>query len=265
MIDLHTHSFYSDGTFSPQELVRLAQKEGITTLALTDHDTLSGLNEAELEAQKQGISFIRGIELSVFDEKQNSFHILGYKMQNLDALLPILEEIKQSREERMRAMLSKMKDESEISVSYEALAEFCHGTIGSGNLAQYMVFQKFFKNFKEADTFIKKFKGKPYGVFVKQAVEGIHQAGGLAFLAHPYVLKDDSILSRLKEIGFDGLEYAHSNHSAEQTAFYLDLANKAGMLLSAGSDFHGAYKPDVHLGVGKGNHPLSDKNMMNWL
>ena len=269
MFDFHTHSYYSDGTFSPTELVRAAKAAQVQKLALTDHDTTRGLAEAELEAQKQHITFIKGIEVSAFDEELPSIHILGLKLKKSEVLADLELKNQESRRKLTLVILDCLQKFENIKVTYDELMLAFKGTIGNGNLAQYLVHQKYCPNFASADKLVRHYKKGSYGVEIAEAIRFIHEAGGLAFLAHPYSLnlsidKLTAKIADFKQKGLDGIEYAHSNHTEEQTVQYLQLAKHLDMLLTAGSDFHGAYKPNVHLGTGKGLQPLGDEQLIAW-
>lgn len=269
MIDFHTHSNYSDGTTSPAELVRLAKAAGVRKLALTDHDTTAGLPEAAEEAQKQGVEFVPGIEISTYDNQHNSIHVVGLGLQNVAALAAVERQIRENRRERMLTILENIRQHEGLDIAFADLEKFCKGTIGNGNLEQYMVQQGLCADFKSAGAIINKYRSARYGIEIGTAFAAIHEAGGFAFLAHPCWLFLDAEqlavkIARLKEVGLDGIEYAHSDHTPEQTALYLQLARQFELKLSAGSDFHGAFKPDIRLGVGRSGYQLGDESLINW-
>ncbi len=267
LVDFHTHSYYSDGMLSPTELVKHAKEVGIDVLALTDHDTVDGILEAEKTALELGIKFIRGIEISTFDEENPSIHILGLDLKDLSVFNDLQQKTRALRKERNNIILQQLDEQYGIKISHEDLEKECKGTIGKGNISQYLTHHGYYPTYKDANKAVMYFKRLPYGIEVEKAIEIIHQAGGLAFIAHPHSLKLTDIeierkIAKLKSLGLDGVEYAHSNHSAEQTELYKNIALKLGLKLSAGSDFHGAYKENVRLVYGKSDRPLADTSII---
>ena len=267
LIDFHTHTYYSDGILSPKELILHAKKVGVDIIALTDHDTIDGLIEAEKEALKVGVKFIRGIEISTFDDEHPSIHMLGLGLQDLSVFNQIQQQNRVSRKKRNLIILQKLKELYGISIDYADLEREFRGTIGKGNISQYLTHKGYYKTYKDANEVVMQFKGLSCGIEVKQAIDTIHQSGGLAFLAHPCSLKldNDAIdikIKKLKSIGLDGVEYAHSNHTQEQTELYKNIALKYNLKLSAGSDFHGAYKENVRLVYGKCDKQLGDAELV---
>jgi len=261
-IDLHTHSTASDGTFSPKRLVKLAKETGLVALALTDHDTIDGLAEAEEEAQAQSLAFVPGVEISVKFDGPGHFHLLGYFLdyRNL-ALTQALKGLKEARATRNQKMLAKLQDLG-IDISLEELrAVSGGGEIGRPHLARLLVKKGVVKDTNEA---FEKYLAKGAPAYVPkallepaEAIALIHTAGGLASLAHPYYLKlDDQALTKyvagLKDLGLDALEAYYTDHSPAYTRFLLDLAQKLDLLVTGGSDFHGENKPEIALGKGKG-------------
>ncbi len=262
-IDLHTHSTASDGSFSPKQLVRLAQDVGLAALALTDHDTVEGLAEAEQEAQKLQISFVPGVEISVKFEGPGHFHLLGYFIDyRHPALVETLTKLKEARACRNQLMLKKLQALG-IDIQWEeVVAVSGGGEIGRPHLARILVKKGLVKDIDEA---FEKYLAKGASAYVpkarltpEEAFKVIHQAGGLTSLAHPYYLKLapeelTAYIIHLKELGLDAIEAYYTDHSPEYTRFLLELAQKLGLLVSGGSDFHGDNKPEIALGSGKGN------------
>ena len=261
LFDFHIHSYFSDGTLAPNEIVKLAFEQNITKMALTDHDNVLGLDEAENEANKLGINFIRGIEISSQDEDCPVIHMLGYHIKDVDALGDVIEENAQSLRERNGRIIEFLKENCGIDIKIDDFYKAFKGTAGKGNLAQYMTNMGYTKSFRESEDLMRPYKAGSYGVDVKKAIKAICNAGGKAFLAHPYNLKkdDDTLLAKIKEFvgyGLSGIECFHSNHSIEQTDLYIKYAKMLNLKISGGSDFHGAFKPNVRLGYGKGEIPL---------
>ena len=270
LFDFHTHSYYSDGLLSPKELILKAKNMGLSRIALTDHDTVAGLTEARNEALKFGIELINGIELSTFDEQHSSIHILGLCLKKLSVFENMQIQVRESRKRRNLIILEKIKDLYGFDVDYANIEKECKGTIGKGNISQYLTHKGYCKTYQDANAIVMQFKNLSCGIEVKKAIDLIHEAGGLAFLAHPHSLKlnDEEIemkIKKLKDLGLDGVEYNHSKHTVNQTELYKKIGLKYNMLLSAGSDFHGAYKQGVELAYGKSDKPLGDKHLIDWL
>lgn len=262
MIDLHTHSTASDGTYSPGDLVRLAKKEGLRALALTDHDTIQGLKEAYETSQETGLDFLCGVEISVKIDGPGHFHLLGYfltpEIPSIEATLTTLQ---RARDRRNELMLEKLKALG-IEISMEELEGIAQGEIGRPHFAKLLVQKGVVKTFQEAfDRYLK--KGAPAYVpkallSPEEAIVKIRQSGGIPVMAHPITLKLDresleKYLEELKEMGLRGVEAYYTEHSSSFTRFLVDLARKLNLLVTGGSDFHGANKPDIRLGRGLGN------------
>ncbi len=260
ILDFHTHSYFSDGTLSPNQLIKQAFEDKITQISLTDHDNVLGLKEAEETAENLGIKFIKGIEISSQSKQFPVIHVLGYHLKDFNALNDVINENAESLRERNSRIIKFLQENCDINIDINDFYNFFKGTIGKGNLAQYMKYKGYTSSFKEAEDIMRPYKAGSYGVDIKQAIKAIHNAGGKAFLAHPYNLKnDDNLLETLKEFvsyGLDGVECFHTNHSDEQIKLYLDCAQNLNLKISGGTDFHGEFKPLVKLGYGKGDKPL---------
>ena len=270
LFDLHTHSHYSDGLLSPQELIQHAKDKGLSLIALTDHDTTDGLEQAQIEADKLEIKLINGIEISTFDDEHPSIHILGLDIKDLSVFGYMQKHNRESRKKRNLIILQKHYDLYGIALDYTDIEKEYKGTIGKGNISQYLTHHGYYPTYKDANSVVMQFKNLPYGIEVKKAIDLIHQSGGLAFLAHPHSLKlnDEQLETKFKNLqllGLDDVEYAHSKHTLEQTELYKQIALKYGLKLSAGSDFHGAYKQGVELAYGKSDQPLGDRHLIDWL
>lgn len=261
-IDLHTHSTESDGTLSPDALVSLALQQGLAVIALTDHDTASGLMAARTAAKAQGIELVNGIELST-DYQGTEVHMLGYFIDETNPVFAKrLEHFRQGREERNRKMARKLQEEG-FSVSYEKLKELYPGTvITRAHFARYLVEEGLVK---DRNTVFGKYLGNGCRCYVPRekispfdAIELIHTGGGLAYFAHPILCRMpsqrlDALVKNLKEHGLTGLEAVYSTYLPAEERQIKRLAEKYDLLCSGGSDFHGANKPDIQLGRGRGN------------
>ena len=262
MIDLHTHSTASDGTLSPRELVLFAQKEGLSALALTDHDTIDGLKEAYETAKEIGLSFLCGVEISVKFEGPGHFHLLGYFLTpELSGLEEMLKKLKEARSRRNELMIEKLQALG-IEITLDELKNIASGEIGRPHIAKLLLEKGVVKTLEEAfERYLK--KGAPAYVpkallTPEEAISEILRNRGIPVMAHPVTLKVDKdflkkYLTKLKEHGLRGVEVFYSEHNPSFTQFLLDLAKKLELLITGGSDFHGANKPDIKLGRGFGN------------
>lgn len=257
--DLHMHTIHSDGTFTPGELVGLAKQKGLSCIALTDHDTLSGVEEAQAEGSRMGVEVIAGIEVSVKFEP-GTMHILGFfvdrNSKNLQDGLALIQDARRSRNpmiiEKLRAL--------GIDVSLEEVERESGGDqVGRPHFARLLVKKGYVRNFEEAfDKYLA--KGAPAYVdkrklTSREAIEMIEEAGGIAALAHPKQLKLDRTpdqfehtIEQLTSEGMKGLEVYSSCQSKEEAARYRKTAERLGLLITGGSDFHGANKPNIPLG-----------------
>lgn len=248
MIDLHTHSNCSDGDLSPENLVEYAVSKKISVLALTDHDTISGLDIAEKSAQKYGIEFVRGIELGI-DWPSGEFHLLGYGLSDIsESLLDLISTLQKNREERNLRIIEKLKDIN-INTSLEELYEiFNTKNICRPHIADFLVQKKKVKNRQKAfDLYLA--KGRPIyekkvGMNLDVAIQAIRDSRGIPVLAHPLSLyvswgKMEGVLTDLYERGICGLEAWHSGVRLSEAKRLEELARKLGFFVTAGSDFHG--------------------------
>lgn len=259
-IDLHVHSHFSDGMSSPSENIELAKKIGLRAIALSDHDTIKGVAEAEAKAKELELEFIRGVEISTFDTDTRSIHLLGFMWKDEEPFYDVEKRISESRNERNIAIYRGLKEQFGFDISLEEMKGYSKSTIiNRGNLSRALVEKGYATDFIDADNKVKQIKhaGDAYGIRIEEAIKIIHSAGGIAVMAHPYSLKkaDEDLLKKIKylkeDYGLDGIECYHTNHSKDQTDLFLSFADKLDMLVSGGSDYHGAFKPTVHLGKGK--------------
>lgn len=263
--DLHTHSAASDGQYAPAELVRLAKERGLEILALTDHDSVNGTDEAVEEGRAVGLQIIQGVELSADDYL--NLHILGYNF-SISAVQGWLESLRGGRNDRKYRIRDFLRTKGlEISLD-EVDEEAAGGSVGRPHFAKVMLRHGYVATRKEAfdrylDTpeFQKIEKGtKPSA---QECVERIKAAGGKVSLAHPYqiVLNGETLVElvlRLKSYGLDAIECYYPQHTPEQTAEYLHLAEKYSLHITGGSDFHGEKN--------KPNNPLAAWDLdLDWL
>jgi 3',5'-nucleoside bisphosphate phosphatase len=282
-VDLHIHSLASDGTLSAAEIISLAERLGLGAVAITDHDAIEGSREALGLDRPDSLGFLTGVEISVEPPRgfvcQGSVHILGYGV-NLDDndLNRSLERLRKARKERNPKIIEKLKALGmDISMS-DVQSQAGEGQAGRPHIAQCLINARFVRDIGEAfDRYLA--KGKPAymdknRLSCRQAIETIQKAGGIASLAHPLLIKPsgdhnlNDLLGALKSMGLGALEVYYTEHPPEIQTYYARLADRFGLLPSGGSDFHGAVKPEVQMGAGKGDLsvPLSVyKNLKNVL
>ncbi len=260
-IDLHTHTTASDGSMSPAELVRHAGNSGLAAVAITDHDTVDGLEEALNEADKSRMEVIPGVEIGV--EYRQEMHILGYFLNGAyEGIAQTLKILKDNRNERNPKIVARLK-EIGFNISLEdVLEEAAGGTVGRPHIANVLMKKGYVASIEEAfDRYLS--QGKP-AYFEKDKIspeDGIRkiiEAGGIPVLAHPIFLRHtnkelDDLLASLKAFGLKGIEAYYTDNTDSDTGNLLRRALKHNLLVTGGSDFHGSFKPDIEIGKGFGN------------
>jgi hypothetical protein len=260
-IDLHTHSNFSDGTLTPTELVSLAREKKISALALTDHDTMAGVGEAVKAGEIMGVEIVPGIEISVLHDKVE-YHILGYWADPRNsALAEALAILQGARAARNSRILEKLNDLGIPATSAELERVSEQGQTGRPHIARLLVRYGVVKTITQAfEQFLKKGAVAYVSRFAYSAIEAvslIHQAGGLAVLAHPAqndpeLTRLPSVLASLVPAGLDGIEVYYPTHSNKMKKKLRALAEKKNLLLTGGSDYHGDVRPATTL-AGAGN------------
>jgi predicted metal-dependent phosphoesterase TrpH len=257
LIDLHTHTNESDGSFSPAELVAEAVRAGVGALAITDHDTFAGYDEALPLARQAGVELIRGIELST-KLHGRSVHLLGYFPGNgeLEDLRAWVLDLQTSRRERNVRLAARLR-ELGMDIRVEDAEALGRGMTGRPHFARIMVEKGYVPNIRQAfDEYLdESAKGYVYRrePDFAESVSRVRAAGGIASLAHPTRVAGDvaALLPELCAAGLNAIEAYHSDHTPAETDLYLDLARRHALKVTGGSDFHGAYKPEVMLGTGR--------------
>jgi hypothetical protein len=268
MIDLHMHSTFSDGTFTPTELVARAEEKGLTAMALTDHDSTNGIGELLAAAGDCSVTAVPGVEISA-DFRPGTMHILGYYVAHEDLQLnDHLRWIRQGREARNREILHKLVALG-CHISWEEVAHYAgEDVVGRPHFARALVERGYVKDTREAfHRYLA--RGKPaYAdrrrLSPEDSISLIRQAGGVAVLAHPYTLhlgKWDlrRQVRKMCEMGLEGIEVFYSDHTRPMQKQYLHLARDYDLLVTGGSDFHGAGSPDIDVGSGFGNLEVHDE------
>ncbi len=266
-IDLHIHSTASDGTLSPAEILKLAQKLKLKAIAITDHDTIDGSKEALQIGIPPSINFLTGVEISASSPPSisyaGSFHILGYSIRlddpQLNTTLAVLQQARKNRNPKIVKHLNDMGFEFSLE---DVASEIGNGQLGRPHIARYMLKRGFVKSIDEA---FRKYiaQGKPayvdkYRVDCERAIEIILEAGGIPVLAHPILLNFDKkktidLFALLKDMGLKGVEVYYPENSPDMATFYIELAQRYGLLKTGGTDFHGSLKPDIQMGSGRGD------------
>ena len=264
MIDLHSHTTASDGTFSPAQLVEEAGRTGVRILGITDHDTFAGFDRASPLAREAGLELVCGIELST-KLHGHSVHLLGYFLDELlnpdgfDAFRKWIGDLQASRRDRNVRLIARLR-ELGVYITLPEVDARGGGMTGRPHFAQVLIAKGYATSVQQAfdeylDESAKGYVTRREPTFA-EAVQQIRQAGGIASLAHPVRIREDlaSILPDLRGAGLNAIEAFHSDHSQSQTALYLELAAQYGLLVTGGSDFHGAVKPEIQLGTGRGGN-----------
>lgn len=261
-IDLHLHSTYSDGSYPPSEVVKRAHQTQVTALSLTDHDTTDGIAEASEAAAQFGIEVIPGIEISSLHNGRET-HILGYFIDHDDhQFQEHLASLRSSRHERIPRIISKLTAMG-LAISYEEIKAVAgQGSIGRPHIAQVLIDKHYVRNVDEAFS---RYLGEGSTAYVSrtlpdtaEAIRWIRDIGGVASLAHPSWVRNSVrelrvVCDELKSLGLQGVEVFYSTHNRRQTSDYHNMVHHLELLMTGGSDFHGKTKPDIHVGIGRGN------------
>ena len=261
-IDLHVHTRASDGTLSPANLVQYAKTRGLEAIAVTDHDTVEGLDEAVVEGNATGFEVVPGVEISA-DYAGGALHILGYYLDfKSGALLKRLAVLQDARAERNPKIVRKLQALG-FSISFaEIEQEAGSGLVGRPHFAQVLLKKGYVKSMQEAfDKYLKKGAAAYEDKFrfpIPEAINMIADAGGIPVLGHPVTLNCNGLqleanIKAWKRIGLQGIEVYYSDHDAALTSQYAALARRYGLIPTGGSDFHGSMIKGIELGIGKGN------------
>lgn len=266
-IDLHIHSTASDGTFTPAQLLAMAVQLNLGAIAITDHDSIAGSREALLEGVPAELGFLTGVEISAEPPPSypgsGSIHILGYAIRLDDPELNrALEKLQEARKSRNPEIVDRLKRLG-IEISMEEVeSEAGEGQAGRPHIASLLVKKGAAKSIDDAfGRFLS--SGRPgyadkFRIECSQAVTLINAAGGIPVLAHPCLLELETegqledLLQEMISMGLKGLEVYFTDHTAEQTRRFADLARRHELIMTGGTDFHGTTLPNVRMGTGKG-------------
>ena len=261
LIDLHTHSNKSDGSMTPTELVAHAAARGLKAIALSDHDTTEGIDEALEAGKKYGVEVVPAIEFSVASDTET--HILGFYIDyKSDLMKNVLESIFRVRRERIENTCKKLRALGFDVTMEEALKIAPTGIIGRAHFARIMMDKGYISSVREGfDKYLANgrpaYDGTQY-LTAKQAVELINDLGGVSFVAHPHLIRlsDPDLRAFLKELktyGLSGIEGYYNEYTPEMQTYFQNLASELGLAVSGGSDFHAKMKPHIEIGIGQGN------------
>ena len=261
--DLHLHTKFSDGTYTPEELVAQAKFHKLTAIALTDHDTVEGCARAAAVCAAAKIEFIPGSELTS-EHADVEVHILAYFVDTRNAeLLAEMAKFQTVRQNRIREMCAAL---NQLGVGLQAADVFALANCqspGRPHVARALVAGKFCRSLDEAfERFLK--KDRPayvpkFKMSCPHAIELIHRAGGLAVMAHPALNRNDDIIPSVVEAGLDGIEVFHTKHGPPANKRYMDIAKKHGLLVTGGSDCHGMSKGRPLIGTVKLDYSYVEK------
>jgi predicted metal-dependent phosphoesterase TrpH len=253
--DLHLHTAFSDGTWTPEELVAQASRYELSAIALTDHDSVEGCPRTAAACQTAGIEFIPGTELTA-EQNGHELHILGYGFDTSDpAMMKEISKFQNVRQERVREMVARL-NEINIPLREEAVFELANCRApGRPHVARTLVEAGFCESLDEAfERFLK--KGRPawvpkFKMSAPEAIRLIHDAGGAAVMAHPGLNRTDNVIPGMAEAGLDGIECFHTKHSLSVSEHYVKLAQRFHLLVTGGSDCHGMSKGKPLIGTVK--------------
>lgn len=244
MIDLHTHTTASDGLLAPSELVQQARVAGLSIFSITDHDTVAGSAAARKAAEAAGLELVSGIEISAVSDGRD-VHILGYFIDLESPTLQVF--LAGQREERLRRLreMGRRLGDLGCPIDIDPILDAARGgrSVGRPQVAAALMSRGYVATRDEAFARFLEFGAPAFvprcGASPEQVVGVIHAAGGIASMAHPGLTRRDDIVPALVAAGLDALEVRHTDHDAPTEAKYRDMANRLGLLVTAGSDFHG--------------------------
>jgi len=262
LIDLHTHSLCSDGAQTPADVVRTAANAGLAAIALSDHDCITGVEEAMNAGKAMGVEVIPAVELSA--QSDTELHILGYFIDIRNKILQdAMAYALQVRDERQEETCRKLNEQG-FAITMDELREEAHGNpvLCRAHFAQIMVRKGYAESVKDAFNRYLSVGCYAYSnrqaLTATEAVSLIRQAGGIAVAAHLHLIKkpDDELREYLKGLipyGLDGIEGYYTDYTPDMEARYRAMAKELGLVISGGTDYHGANKPHIAIGKGRGN------------
>lgn len=251
-VDLHLHTTFSDGTVGPKEVVKQARQQNLVCIAITDHDAVLGIGPASEEAAGLGLEVIPGVELTA-EANDCEIHILGYFIDWQEQWFQEkLVQIRQVRQDRAMAILEKLKAQGISLDSEEILRLAVGGSVGRLHIARILAREGYVSSIQEAfnkylsrgrSCYVKKLKLTP-----AEAINMLTKLRGLAVLAHPYTIGNDQLIAEFARLGLRGIEAYYPEHNQATSDHYQKLAQKLGLLVTGGSDYHGQAKEGAALG-----------------
>lgn len=269
MIDLHIHTTASDGQYTPTQIIQKAQEKNISIIAITDHDTVDGLEEAKKAIKNTTVSLVPGVEINI-NFPCGEFHLLGLGLQKVSSSLEeVLSNLVKNRDKRNAQIIQKMRDDG-IDISLEEIQnDFPHTIIGRPHFAAELVKKKIVKNRQQAFSIYlakgRKWYSDRIGANLDEAIMAIKDSKGIPVLAHPMSLyvswgKLPELMKNFKDQGIMGLEAFHPGARVTECLRLEELAKSLGLLVTGGSDFHGEQiRADRKLGYTCGNKKLSEE------
>lgn len=259
--DLHTHSNFSDGTLSPEELIDTAINANLSAVALTDHNNLGGINRFLEYSQGKNIQAVAGVEFST-DYGKKELHLLGLflKKEYFKQIDDALDGLRKRKEESNRIMIERLKNDG-YDVDYNEIKEKCSGTVNRAHIGEALFKKGYVSSIKETFSTILSKSGKYYNspkrLDVFETITLIRDTGAVPVLAHPFLdLKEEELkifLDKAKKYGLIGMETVYSTYDDGTTLLAKKIVREYGLKESGGSDFHGERKPDISIGKGRGN------------
>lgn len=265
--DLHTHSYFSDGTYSPTELINEAEAKGLTALVLCDHNTVDGLDEFLAAAKGKNVRAIAGIEFST-DYGEVELHIVGMFIDHchFEAVNELVGELRRRKDESNITLIENLRKDG-YEVDYDEIKIGTKGIVNRAHIAAKLTEKGYTGSIKEAFATLlskdSKYYVQPRRLDVFETIKFIKSIGAVAVLAHPFLnLKEDELrvfLPKAKACGLAAMETLYSTYDEATTELAVQMAREFGLKESGGSDFHGARKPDISLGIGRGNLRVPDE------
>ncbi|MGB6944197.1 MAG: PHP domain-containing protein [Bryobacteraceae bacterium] len=278
MIDLHSHTNESDGTFTPSELVDLAMERGLEALAISDHDTFAGFDQALPLARSRGLDLVCGIELStrVPGSKVRTVHLLGYFLHQPPSadFREWLDELIAGRRDRNQRLIESLHEQG-IDIHLGEVERLGRTLTGRPHFARVLIDKGYVSSFDEA---FRRYLGESapsyverFAPYVEAAIQRVIDGGGLPVLAHPIRLgfrdveAEEEFIGGLRAAGLGGIEVFHSDHRPADMERYAGIARKYNLAVSGGSDFHGDVKPQISLGTGHNGNLNIPKSVLDGL
>lgn len=259
--DLHTHSYFSDGTYSPTELINEAEALGLSAVVLCDHNTVDGVDEFLAAAEGKSVEAISGIEFST-DYGDVELHIVGMFIApaHFDAVGSLVAELRRRKDESNITLINNLRADG-YEIDYDEIKAGTRGIINRAHIAAKLTEKGYTGSIKAAFATLlskdSKYYVQPRRLDVFETIKFIKSIGAVAVLAHPFLnLNEDELrtfLPKAKAAGLDAMETLYSTYDDTTTALSVSIVEEYGLKQSGGSDFHGSRKPDISLGVGRGN------------